>query len=107
MARATGKHRIAIEGRLAGQHLVEDGAEHEQIAASVRDAAIDLLWRHVPRSPHHHTWHGQVLAACVERSRDGTRETEVEQFDAVLSEEDVRRLQIAMDDSLLMKGTKC
>ena len=77
--------------------------------------ATYLLWGHVADGAQHESGVGLRLrlrrhVARAGRGRVGLRElgeTEVEDFDALVGgDEDVLRLQVAMDDALVMRGGK-
>ena len=89
------RHGVVPEERRApGQHLVEHGAERVEVAAPVRCPTEGLLGRHVRDRPHHHALHRQARAAQRER------EPEIAELGgAVLSQPDVRGLEIAVDDA--------
>ena len=91
----------AGECRPAREHLEEDRAGREQIGARVDRLARDLLGRHVARRAHHLPGARELggrARATSRRARAG-RQAEVEQLHAVRREEDVRRLEVAVDDA--------
>ena len=104
---------VASEGALARKHLVEDGAEGEDVAARIGWLASHLLRRHVPECPEDDAG----LRSCG-RGREvgglGTfllagalGQSEVEDLDpAVLRDEEVLRLQIPVNDPFLVSGGK-
>jgi hypothetical protein len=82
---------LALEGLLAGQDLVEDDAEREDVGAVVDVAGLDLLGSHVVRRPQQLSLHRQVRG--VEPG-----DAEVGDLDLVVGgDQDVRRLDVAMD----------
>ena len=96
---------IARERPRAGQHLVEHGAEAEDVRARVRRAPFGLFGRHVGRRAHH------VAAgrACRVELRIGEPgDAEVEQLGdrgvAAAQHHDVGRLQIAVQDAAVVRG---
>ena len=109
------RHRVrggvAVERALAGEHLVEDRAEGEDVAARVGGLAAHLLGRHVAERAEHDAGLGALrFRRQVGGARDGAfglrqlGEAEVEDLDApVLRDEDVLGLQVAMDDALLVR----
>ena len=100
MACRTSDDRAAAERRTAGKHLEQDRAGREEVAARVDGLAGDLLGRHVPRRAHQRCPCASVPSAVAERSSElRPREAEVEQLHAVRGQEDVRRLEVAMDDA--------
>ena len=98
----------AAEGGPSGQHLEEDRARREEIRARVERLAGDLLGRHVARRPEHDAGAGQLprgARECRRALRVGARarEAEVEELHPVRREEDVRGLQVAVDDPALVQ----
>ena len=91
-------HRRAVERHLARQHLEEHRRQGEEIGASVECLATHLLRRHVVRCPDDGAGLGEARrAVCAEAAGDRPGQTEVEQLHAVRRQEQVRRLQVAMD----------
>ena len=110
------RHRVgggvAVEGALAREHLVEDRAEGEDVAAGVGLPPAHLLGRHVADRPEDHSRLGRgrrrrqvrLLLPALLGVRQ-LREAEVEDLDpAVLRDEEVLGLQVPMDDPLLVGG---
>ncbi len=94
----------AVEGRPPCQHLVEHNGGGEEIGSRVGRLAAELLGRAVERCADQHPWHreprrGAILGRAV-------RHAEIEQLGAVRREEDVRGLQIAMDDAVAVQGVQ-
>jgi hypothetical protein len=90
---------LAREGRLAGEHLVEKGAEGVEIRARTRAAAERLLGGQVRDGAHE-----GAVAAGTRLAALGEREAEVaETGAAVLPEPHVRGLQVAVDDSAAVR----
>ena len=98
------RRAFAFERALAREHFVQHAAEAEQIAARVGFLALQLLRRHVLQGADDLPLVRERLAsrgiALLETNRL-LRQSEIEQLDALLGDQDVGRLQIAMRDALL------
>jgi hypothetical protein len=87
-------HAVAHEGTLAGEHLVEHGAQRVEIRARADLLAAHLLGRHVGRRPHH-----LRPDRDLDVGRHSASETEVgEDHAAALVEQHVRGLDVAVHD---------
>ena len=95
--------RVTRERRLADEHLVEHHAGREQIRARVAGFAAELLGGRVLRRPDDHAERRHAHTRFVRGSFNRGGQAEVEQLDAVRGHEDVRRLQIAMDEPLAVQ----
>ena len=100
-----------MERPLPGEQLVEDRAEGEYVRSDIGLASAHLLGRHVADGPEDDARLGargrrrQVrrLAALFEMRQLG--QSEVQDFDpAALRDEDVLRLQVPVNDPLLVRG---
>ncbi|MEZ4364862.1 MAG: hypothetical protein R2939_01080 [Kofleriaceae bacterium] len=97
--------RAAGVRQLAGEHLVEDEAEREDVGAVIDRVGHHLLGRHVVRRAHHHALAGEPLAriavaVLVEHQRDA----EVDHprvIAAVVAalDDDVGRLEVPVDQA--------
>ena len=98
------RSRFAFEGAFACGHLVEQGAEGEDVRARVGFHAFELFGRHVLERADDRSFLGQGLllrrAAEIDDRRGGFGQSEVEQLRSALGQHHVRRLQVAMDDAL-------
>jgi hypothetical protein len=99
---------FTIEGAAAGQQLVEHAAERPDVGPLVDRTAARLLRAHIGRRPE-----DQPVARRIARCRlapirvvgQDLANPEVEDFDhSVGGDLDVRRLEIAMDDALVVRG---
>ena len=89
----------AVERHLARQHLEEHRRQGEEIGAGVERLAAHLLRRHVVRRPDDGAGLGEAgRAVGAEAAGDRPGQAEVEQLHAVRRQEQVRRLQVAMDE---------
>ncbi len=108
------RRRLAVKGRLAGEHFEDDATECPDVGARVDRLAARLLWRHVGRRAEDDS----RLSHRGGRDRRGVvglgleawglverfGETKVQHLHrAVLTQLDVRGLEIAMDDALLVR----
>ncbi len=100
---------VAQEGPLAGQHLVENRSEGEEVRGLLRGPAPQLLGRHVAHRPHHDARFGsrrcrrQVGLLPAFRRRLQLGQPEVEDLDpAVPRHEEVLGLQVPVHDPLLV-----
>ena len=100
----------AFEGAAAGDHLVDDRAEGEDVGAGVGVARLELLGRHVRhRAEQRPLFRQRLLLRGVvgaERLRLVLRQAEVEHLRPRLREHDVARLEIAMDDAEAVRGVE-
>ena len=93
----------------ACRHLVQDGAEREEVGAGVEVFATNLFRRHVRQRAHNRTGIGQVLLSrsCGHRQsiQRRPRQPEIEQLCVTaIGHEDVGRLDVAVNDSLGVGG---
>ena len=99
-------HRAAgAEGCAARAHGIEDAAEAEQVGAAIDGLTAGLLWGHVLRRPRKGTALRQAGVVCH------TCQAEVgdlHPLDAIF-QQDVCRLDVAVDEPLGMRGgqTRC
>ena len=122
LARDDGRERVRdcllVEQPRPRQHLEEHDAEGPHVSALVDGTAPRLFGTHVPRGPENHARHGLRRREHGGRRRgvrqrgfrsggevEGLREPEVEDLHrTVVADLDVGRLEIAMDDALLVRG---
>ncbi len=87
---------VGVEGRLEGAHLVEDDSEGPDVGFETVGLALDDLGRKVVRSAHDGVGLGEGVF-------EDASDAEVAELDVVLAgEEDVLRLQVAVQDLLLV-----
>ena len=101
-----------MERSLSREHLVQDRAEREDVAAGVDELAADLLGRHVADGAHDEA--GLGARRCrreAGRARAGSLglrelgQAEVEDLHAAVArDEDVLGLQVPVDDALGVGG---
>ena len=103
--------RRGLERPPAGGHLVQEGAQREDVGARVRWQALDLFGRHVRQRADEgalrrvRSWRGREHRERLPGSADGVlREAEIEQLGPGRGEHHVPRLQIAMDDAEPVRG---
>jgi hypothetical protein len=106
-----------LKGALSRNHLVQDCAERKYVRARVHILAFGLFRRHVGNGPHNHALRG--LRVILQHGSGCTKfagriwlgclgKSEIYQLDrAIGSHQNVARLQIAVDDTGLMRGTQC
>ena len=90
---------LALEGQASREHLVEDDPEGPDVGAGVDVLAEELLGRHVGDGPDGTAGAGQAgLAGDLGQAEIG------DPGDALLRDEDVGRLDVAVDDAVRMGG---
>jgi len=113
---------LPFEGAASGDHLVENAAEAEEVAACVGFRALQKFGGHVLKGSDDGALLGERGHGCGKRSQIHGRRGRRKSADrlrrnrhlrfgqakspstcATFSQHDVRRLQIAMDDALLMR----
>ena len=104
----------AVERTSTGQHLEQDAAERPDVGPPVDLSPARLLGTHVGRRPHHGAFFRgdrgdrSALQPPSSLSVIRPRQTEVEHLDGpVAADLDVGRLEIAVDDALLVRALHC
>ena len=98
-----------MESALARKHLVENRAETEKIGAMVGVLSLHLLRRHVADRSHHHAGlgsrgHGRGIGRGLAIPEGQLGQAKIENLHpSVARDKNILRLQIAMNDSLLMR----
>ena len=114
--------RFAFEGAASGDHFVENASETEDVTARVGFRSLQNFRRNILKRADDRTLlrqrrrgrgqrsqiHGRRRRSEGPMAREATgyfrfRQSEVHQLGAGFGQHDVRRLQIAMDDALLMR----
>jgi hypothetical protein len=91
------------EGRVAGKHLVQHAAQTVDIAATVqRSLTYELFRAHVDRCADRQAGIGQRFAAPTFGSGNRFSDAEVGDEGVGLGQQDVSRLDVAVDDTLAM-----
>ena len=109
---------FSAKGQDAGGHFVEHHAEREKIGASVELFAAQLFRRHISDGADGSARIGEIKAACIGESlriaaggaggARNFRQPKVENFGvAAVCHEDVRGLDVAVDDSPDVCGIEC
>jgi hypothetical protein len=107
----------ARTSRMCCHHLVQDGAQREDVRPVIRLAALELLRRHVLQRADDDALRRErgTLGAGLPRDRRVIRfpgaerdmvlrEAEVQQLRAAPGQHHVARLEVAVDDALAMRG---
>jgi hypothetical protein len=108
--REGGLDGVPLEWVMPRQHLVEEHSEGEDVAARVGFSSFELLRGHVGESAEHRAGSGVLrervcLAAGGPRVEPPLRQPEVEDLRAsVPGDEDILRLEVAVNDALLVSG---
>jgi hypothetical protein len=108
--RARLRERRPREGPLAGEHLVQEDTEREDVAARLGGKAAHLLGGHVTaraqdRARRRPLEGGGAREVGAARRVEHSREAEVEDLhEAVAGHEDVVGLEVPVDDALLVGG---
>jgi hypothetical protein len=91
-----------LEGELARDHLVEDGAEGVEVASAVEGLAPRLLGRHELRRAEDHTFLSQRVGAqqidVVNLGQAEIKDLGIVGHTALLGEQDVLRLEVPVND---------
>ncbi len=96
------------EWRLAHQHLVQHARQAVQVGAGVdRAAAHQLLGAHVCERPDRLTRGGQRLPGGRAGRTDRPRDAEIRDEGLVPGQEDVLRLDVAVDHAVAVRVTQC
>ncbi len=89
-------HRVGVERLLAGEELVEHGAEGEDVGAGIGLGPTHLLGGHVVRRAHHHA------RARHLRGADAGQPEVHDLHAAIRKDADVRGLEVTVDHALLV-----
>ena len=101
---------IAAKGLLAGEHFIKDATRRENIGRRAGWAPIRLLRSHVLGGANNHAsgCHDGCGYSLIDGSGriNGSRQTEIEQLDAMSSQESIGGFQVSMNYTDIMKGLK-
>ena len=109
MLRRPRPRRIGVEREPAREHLVGHHAERVDVAARVELLALELLRAHVRRRAEHRALLRELLLLLRVLASSALGDAEVEHLDEVaprpraVGQVDVRRLEIAVDDPLVVR----
>ena len=92
------------KGAPAGEHLIKDQPEGEDVGPAVALAAFQLFGGHVRQSAHDGSLGGERLATGGGGSGRRGGQPEVQHLDASRRQHDVFGLEVAVDDALGMRG---
>ena len=107
VGREDGLRAFAVERGPTCQHLVRHASHGVDVRAMI-DIGIPrrLLWRHVGRRPHRHARRGQI-APLIRRRGHGFCHTEIRHERVFCGQQHVVRLDVAMDDPVLVRKREC
>src|SRR5216684_1965147 len=99
-----------MEGALSGQHLVQHGAQSEDVGAVVGGLSSHLLWRHVTNCSQYvtrissllHGYSGAVSSCGLDLRQLGQAEVE-DFYPSIPGDEQVFRFEVAMNDSFVVR----
>ncbi len=94
----------AIEGALAGDRAIENGADRVDVGAMIDALSPGLFGRHVRRRAHDHARLRERSARRVSRLRNAEVDHLRDRRAEIAGEEDVLRLHVAVDDVLRVRG---
>jgi hypothetical protein len=100
--------RWPIECALTGEHLVQNGAQSEDVISRPLPTAGQSLRGHVRDGPTHDSKRLRScrIATIVRVDSESARETEIDNLAAIIDEHDVLRFQIAMADSAAVNSSQ-
>ena len=90
---------VRVEGHLPGEHLVHDHAERVDVGALVDGLPRRLLGRHVVRRAEDHPGLGELARAAADLGHAEVEHLHEARVVPLLDDEDVVRLQVAVDDA--------
>ena len=96
------RRRRSMKCPLTRQHFIEDHAKCKDVCTMVDMLSTHLLRRHVPGRPHHYTGLRGVRLVHSRQLQLGQAKVQ-NLYTAVFSDEQVLRLNVAMNDTLFMR----